>query len=391
MKKGRNIRERIGAVLLALVVSLTSVLPGTGLTAEAADPTEHTINFYVYEEYTDAQSRPPQLPVSGAEVTLTVADKSYEGSTGRDGKVSIKAEYDATTITEGTYTVNKKGYEAGQPINIQLADYADGIKEAESKLTLSDIQVSASNIILEKGSNQTVTINNKVDNAAEDEPGYTWASENESIATVSNGTITAVAKGSTNVTVSRFGKEATISVTVKEELSGVQLTVTPSSGTDQKEVTFQLTGMPNEATADVPLYKVQNEKEESLGTLKKDQEWKLTKSDLDLKGNMYFTAKYPGEESSFYLPTEISTAPLNYQQKLDLKLSSDSKEVVYGDQGSIADVVQQDPIDTRILEYASSDSEAVFIDKDTGAYTVLKTDKEKVIITVPAIGNDEYS
>ena len=386
----------MGALLLAILVSLTSVLPGTGLTAKAADPTEHTINFYVYEEYVDAQNQ-QQLPVSGANVTLTVSNTHYKGMTDKDGKVSIKAVYDADTVTGGTYTVSKTGYEqAEQPTVIKLADYADqSSTQVESALAMEDIVVSQNDVTLEKRNSENgqaeIAITNEIKNEVSNEPGYSWIAEDLNIATVSNGTITAVGKGETKVTVSRFGKEATISVTVKEELSGVQLTVTPSSGTDQKEVTFQLTGMPNEATADVPLYKVQNEKEESLGTLKKDQEWKLTKSDLDLKGNMYFTAKYPGEESSFYLPTEISTAPLNYQQKLDLKLSSDSKEVVYGDQGSIADVVQQDPIDTRILEYASSDSEAVFIDKDTGAYTVLKTDKEKVIITVTAKGNDEYT
>ena len=339
MRKGRNIRERMGALLLAILVSLTSVLPGTGLTAKAADPTEHTINFYVYEEYMDAQNQLQKLPVSGANVTLTVSNKSYEGTTDKEGKVSIKAVYDADTVTTGTYTVNKAGYEAGQPTNIQLADYADGIKEAESKLTLSNIQVSASNIILEKGSNQTVTINNKVDNAAEGEPGYTWASENESIATVSNGTITAVAKGSTNVTVSRFGKKAEIPVTVNEKLSNMQLVVSPNTGKDQTEVTFTLTGMPSDANQTVALYMNNS----SIGTISSNNgQWTTTVSNLILKGDIIFKAVYPNDSTKYYLETAVSTETLNYKQTADLELTEPGKTVTYGDNGNQGQITVKD-------------------------------------------------
>ena len=51
MKKVRNIKERICALILAVLLPLTSVLPGAAVTVQAAG-TEHTISFYVYEEYT---------------------------------------------------------------------------------------------------------------------------------------------------------------------------------------------------------------------------------------------------------------------------------------------------------------------------------------------------
>lgn len=386
MRKGRNIRERMGALLLAILVSLTSVLPGTGLTAKAADPTEHTINFYVYEEYMDAQNQLQKLPVSGANVTLTVSNKSYEGTTDKEGKVSIKAVYDADTVTTGTYTVNKAGYEAGQPTNIQLADYADGIKEAESKLTLSNIQVSASNIILEKGSNQTVTINNKVDNAAEGEPGYTWASENESIATVSNGTITAVAKGSTNVTVSRFGKKAEIPVTVNEKLSNMQLVVSPNTGKDQTEVTFTLTGMPSDANQTVALYMNNS----SIGTISSNNgQWTTTVSNLILKGDIIFKAVYPNDSTKYYLETAVSTETLNYKQTADLELTEPGKTVTYGDNGNQGQITVKDGSDKgRTLTYTSSDPDAVEVDQ-TGVYKIYKAGT--VTITVTAAASTEYA
>ena len=389
MKKGRNIRERIGAVLLALVVSLTSVLPGTGLTAEAAGPTEHTINFYVYEAYTDALSQPQKLPVSGAEVTLTVSSTPYKGTTDKDGKVSIEAVYDKETVTTGTYTVSKTGYEVGQPVNIQLADYADGIKEAEFKLTLSDIQVSVSNITLEKGSNQTVTVNNKVDNVAEGEPGYTWMSQKENIATVSNGTITAVGKGSTKVVVSRFGKRAEISVTVNEKLSNMQLVVSPSTGTDQTEVTFTLAGMPGDAKQSVELYMSGNPN--PIGTISNNNgQWTTTVPDLDLKGDITFKAVYPDDPDNYYLATTVSTETLNYKQTAALELEKTEKTVTYGDAGNQGQVpVKEESVKGRSLTYTSSDESVVTVDKETGAYTILKTGT--ATITVTAAKSTEYT
>ena len=133
------------------------------------------------------------------------------------------------------------------------------IPPKEQKMEMSDIAVSSDNVTLEyvadQNVSQPVSISNKIVNDATKEPGYTWKSDDEKVAVVDNGTITAVGKGTTTVTVSRFDKSKTINVTVNQKLLGVTLTVSPSNTTfvpGETFVKFTLDGMPSDAAKDVP-------------------------------------------------------------------------------------------------------------------------------------------
>lgn len=395
MKKVRNIKERICAVILAILMPLTSVLPGMTVTVHAAEE-EHTISFYVYEEYTPDASQPSEtkeLPLSGAEVKVTVGGEEKSGSTAEDGKVDIAISYDSDTATTGTYTVTKDGFEKITNESITLSDVSSN--PIKQKMEMSDITVSSGNVTLEyetgQNGSEEVTISNKITNTAVGEPGYTWKSADEQVATVKDGTITAAGKGKTEVTVSRFDQSKTIDVTVNEKLSDVTLTVNPSNTTfvpGETPVVFTLNNMPNDATKDVSVYK--DGEQQPIVTLRKTDNWSKTVGNLDLIGDIKFTAKYPGGES-YYLATDIVTDTLNYKQQAQLGMTNEKDSVTYGDNNNKGKVpVDAMTVHGRTLTYESSNKDAVSVDTN-GNYTIHKAVKNPVIITAKAAENTEYT
>lgn len=68
----------------------------------------------------------------------------------------------------------------------------------------------------------TLTLTKTIEPANATNQNVTWTSDNENVATVANGTVTAVAVGSAVITVKTAdgGKEAKCTVTVKEKTSG---------------------------------------------------------------------------------------------------------------------------------------------------------------------------
>lgn len=398
MKKVRNIKERICALILAVLLPLTSVLPGAAVTVQAAE-TEHTISFYVYEEYTPDTNKPDEkgkLPLSGAEVTLKVTESGrsddYKGTTDQNGKVTLKATFDSDTAT-GTYDISKTGFETVSDQSIDLkADYSS--TPQEQALKMSDIRVSSETVNLEYGTGSndtaTVTIQKEVVNTAEKEFGYTWTSTDENVAKVnSDGTITAAGKGNTTVTVSRNGVEKAINVTVKQKLSDMKLTVNPETGTNLTEKTavdFTLTGMPVDANKQVTLY--QNDQQIGSITKSNNNKWKTTIRNLDLKGNVTFKAVYPSDDDNYYLETSVSTEGLSYKQQAALTLTEASKTVTYGDSNNSGKIDTGDSEKTRTLKFKSSDTDVATVDNN-GTYTIHKAGN--ATITVTAEENSEYT
>ena len=401
MKKVRNIKERICALILAVLLPLTSVLPGAAVTVQAAG-TEHTISFYVYEEYTPDASKPSEtekLPLRGAKVELSVGSAKESGESDKDGKVTIGISYDSDTETTGTYSVTKDGFRTVTGATINLKENYDSDSPKEQKMEMSDIAVSSDNVTLEyvadQNVSQPVSISNKIVNDATKEPGYTWKSDDEKVAVVDNGTITAVGKGTTTVTVSRFDKSKTINVTVNQKLLGVTLTVSPSNTTfvpGETFVKFTLDGMPSDAAKDVPVYK--DGEPTSIVMLQESSDWTATVDDLNLIGDVKFTAKYPGGENN-YLATDIVTETLNYKQQAQLRMTQSKDSVTYGANNNKGIVpVDSTTVYGRTLTYESSNPNIVSVDTN-GTYTIHKavadSAEDSVTITVKAAENTEYT
>lgn len=90
-----------------------------------------------------------------------------------------------------------------------------------------DDDVSVTGVSLDKPSAElkvgdTLSLTATIEPANATNPNVTWSSSDENVATVKNGTVTAVAVGTAVITVKTAdgGKEASCTITVKEKASG---------------------------------------------------------------------------------------------------------------------------------------------------------------------------
>lgn len=399
MKKGRSIKERICAVILAVLMPLTSVLPGMSLTVQAADTGVTEVYLYVYEEYTDGNGQSQKLPLAGATVTAKGTDSesgslSAQAETDKNGKATLTFQEEVTGVT---YSVTKKGFADVTDAGVS-ADKGTADSPQEQKMTMAKIALSAYSADLVLGSEHSIAITNKITNSADGEWGYTWKSSDEAVATVSNGEITAVGKGTATVSVSRnsSGAEdsntANVAVTVWKDLSGaMQLTVTPAGKEElgaSTEVTFRLTGLPEDTSQDVKVY--MSGRTDSVATLKKSEKWEATATIDDLKGKIVFTAKYPKDSTGYYSESSTSTGEMSYKQKADMILEEGSETITYG--GAASAIKIKDNSDKgRTVKYAldSSSAQDVATVDASGNITVLKPGT--AVIKVTAAANDEYT
>lgn len=90
-----------------------------------------------------------------------------------------------------------------------------------------DDDVSVTGVTLDKKSAElkvgdTLSLKAAIEPANATNQNVSWSSSDENVATVANGTVTAVAAGTADITVKTAdgGKEATCTITVKEKASG---------------------------------------------------------------------------------------------------------------------------------------------------------------------------
>lgn len=81
-------------------------------------------------------------------------------------------------------------------------------------VAVTSVTVSSKTLNLEVGQTRTLTATVKPDNATN--KTVTWTTSNDKVATVANGVVTAVGKGTATITAAAGGKTATCTVTVKE-------------------------------------------------------------------------------------------------------------------------------------------------------------------------------
>lgn len=397
MKKVRNIKERICAVILAMLMPLTSVLPGMTVTVHAAE-TEKTVSFYVYEEYTDGQNQKQKLPIKEAEIKVYEKGQAespvYTGKTNGEGKID-NAEIKIDDKKSYYYSVEKKGYTEFTSSNTM--DWSASNAPIEVSMDMENIQLSSASLELNLDSNsekaKTVSIQNEVDTQG---LGYEWISSNPNIASVdSNGKITATGRGKTHVTISRNEETKSIEVTVREELGNMAISVAPGTGeadntVDVASVKISVSGMEN-AKGDVQIYKSGESKE--IGTIKYPYDDTVDYNIADaLKGKVIFTAKYTPASDDYYYEKSVSTKEITYKKTAPLTLSDYNQDVTYGSKAK--NITAGNNSDNgRTLSFSSSAEDVATATWDAvekaGVITVKKVGTTN--ITVSANENDEYT
>ena len=206
---------------------------------------------------------------------------------------------------------------------------SSSISSSEStseKIAVSDITLSASSLSMMKGETQTITATVLPENATD--KSLTFASDNESVATVTNeGVVAAVSKGSATITVSSVSNPAiskTVAVTVSEPVTaeGLEVKLQETVVTETEDLTggekitkFALeegsdyhlvaTIPPSDATQNKVVYEVEPGREDNLtidedGTVHALKVWARIKVTATIEGtsikhDIYF-AVYSAED-----------------------------------------------------------------------------------------------
>ncbi|MDD3368569.1 MAG: Ig-like domain-containing protein [Lachnospiraceae bacterium] len=179
-----------------------------------------------------------EVKLSSSSLSLSVGDSeglsvTVEPSDASNKDVNWSSSNDSVASVSGGSVTAKSAGEA-----TITATAADGSgKSASCTVTVSNktiavsgISLNKSSLSLKKGSSETLTATISPSDASD--KGISWESSNTSIATVSDGKVTAVAKGTATITAKAkgdSGKTATCSVTV-EEVENPSITLSATSG-----------------------------------------------------------------------------------------------------------------------------------------------------------------
>ena len=124
------------------------------------------------------------------------------------------------------------------------------------KIEVSSITLYPTELTLEPGNTAVLKAAVAPENA--DYDGIFWASDNVDVATVENGTVTAVSKGTATITATVEGKSATCKVTVKTSVAELKLSHTEVTLEIGKTQTLTATVLPEDAEYSEITWKTDN-------------------------------------------------------------------------------------------------------------------------------------
>ena len=310
MKKKQKLKERICALVLALAMVLTWVLPDAGMTVQAAagDAKKVTLKFKDAAEETRG---------IGA-LTLKLQsndDPSYE----KKKEIEVKAgetskEIELKEGVEYNYEVEKTGYETTK----------DGRFTVEAEKADIDILPTTDSVSLKVGETYDISVTNPVQELA-----YTWSTTDGNVASVENGKVTAKGEGSADISVTNGVKTKTVSVNVsKNQINGFSMTVKEPSGDDQSSVILTAKGLPADVSGNVIFYDVTGGQKTLLYKAEAAATVEYTYETDSLLGAKQFEAVYSGNEK---YEGATATATGSYGKTQAITIDGDvSKEVTYG-------------------------------------------------------------
>lgn len=156
-------------------------------------------------------------------------------------------EWDLSTITDvaDTVVIGKIGYQ----ITIGVGNIPSGF-ENDDKINVNQTIIDVTGITLDKTTlslkpKGTATLTPTVTPSNATDPTVTWESSDEAVATVDDGVVTAVAKGTATITAKAGDKTAECEVTVSNPAT--KITADPISVLEKESATIAVTVVPEDA------------------------------------------------------------------------------------------------------------------------------------------------
>lgn len=373
--KRKKLRERICALVLALIMPLTGIMPQAMVTVQAADPIDVTINI-----------------IGDSYDTFTVYSS---------GGIEVTANSDGTyPLEEGeTYSYNftKSGYEdaTGKIMGFSAADATASINLT---MSMSDIGLglaAGSSDSINVGGSTKLEVQNPISDAA-----YNWSSSDTSVATVApDGTVTGVGtngadSATATITASYGGKSANYNITVSKIETAITLSISPATG-DDTDVILTATGLKEDATGTIT-FEINGS---SFSVKLPATTYTISKAmgNIEAKATYSGDIKYKGSVSS-----SESRGPYNRNQKIAFTegteqakpkvatLNSEGKyefsfnKVIDSNNSIINDI---NSLNYKVEKWSSDDSKFVASDKltvDTNSRIATATESGFYKITVTA-------
>lgn len=186
-------------------------------TTKSSSNVKTTTRARVTVTTTQRVTTPPTITLRGSTVVEINAGTQYTDpgysatdAKGTDITASVTVSGNINTNVAGTYTLR---YSVTDSYG-NSASKTRTIRVKSTYVALQGITLTPNTVSLSVGQSKTLSIYFNPTNATN--KSVTWSSSNPSVATISNGTITAKSKGTTTITASGAdGRKAYVSVTVK--------------------------------------------------------------------------------------------------------------------------------------------------------------------------------
>lgn len=342
MKKKRNLKERICALLLAVLMPLVSVMPNLGMVVMAEEPAASADPAETVEAvFTVTDSSENGAGLSG--VTITV--NGPEGNLSAPEKDGSAGTY-TVTLTKGqeyTYLMEKDGY-----VPEEGSFTAEDGTNVEAAMELAEIVTDPAELNMKVGDTATISIANVVGDKKNE---YVWESSNPAAVSVSAGKVTAKGEGSAYVTVTYKGKTATVPVNVVKHDTFITLLATLNSENNMVSVTCEVKDLPGDATGGLT-FKIDGENERDIDTAYGTS---VTYDITDMPGNHTFEVAYSGDEK--YNSSSAVSGTLNYKKDVPLEYApgykEGIKEIIYAgtDGWNTPFTFAVDPTNKRVMKY----------------------------------------
>ena len=225
---------------------------------EPEAPKAEDVATVTVEENNTTKATVTAVAVGEINVTVAVKEETEEVQSDEAQTESWKQQTFTVKVTEGQTedpTPEQPGPEQPapeQPAPEQPApeqpkpEQPGGDTGTDTPAAVSGITLSQTEISLNKGKTAVLTATVAPENAAD--KTVIWSSSNEKVATVSDGTVTAVSKGTATVTAKAGDKTATCTVTVKVPASKVTLNTKQIYMVKGKSVNVKATVTPSDTT-----------------------------------------------------------------------------------------------------------------------------------------------